>query len=137
MLMTEFEMSVRESKGLTDYRLGALPKWLSTRLIKMFVGDDDGATDADLVERFVRGDWLRNWGAATIDGKEVFVFDYRHENIFQLCEPAWLAEVLYCGLTMVEPSRDYFVTTTALFTEHRALFPRDRAGTALAVNSRG
>lgn len=126
--MTEFEMSVHEIEGLTAFSLWTLPEWFSERLNEMFVSRKKGPlSDADFVDEFIRDEWLDHWGLATIYGKDVFIFEYYDDDMFELYEPARIAEMLFCGLVMVETSRHYQGGTIACFTEHRALIPRRKA----------
>jgi hypothetical protein len=137
-LMTEFEESVHEIEGLTAFSLWTLPEWLSMRLDYMFVSRKEGPlSDADFVDEFIRGEWLDYWGTATIDGKEVWVFEYCDEDIFELYEPAYLAEMLFCGLVMVEPSRSYRGGIIACFTEHRATMPRQKKASVELAHCKG
>lgn len=128
--MSEFERSVRGIQGLTAFTAETLPVWLSRRMNEMFVGANEPLSDAELVDAFLRDEWLDQWGEATIDGQDVFVFEYCDEDLFELYEPARIAEMLHCGLAMVEPTWDFQAGTIACFTEHRRLLPRRNASTA-------
>jgi hypothetical protein len=130
--MISFEESVKDIVGLTSYEEGKLPAWLRDHL-QHHAGADQ-IEDAELVERFVHGDWLGHWGVAEIDGDEVAVLETPsddHGDIAEVAEFAWWAD---CGFVVVEPSTTYHGGCTTYLTEQFCVKPRRRAATALAAN---
>lgn len=133
--MNEFEKSIRDIEGLTAFKQWSLPEWLPKRIDAMFASRKEGPlSDADFVDEFIRGEWLGNWGMATINGKDVFIFEYSEEDTIELYEPARIAEKLHCGLVVVEPSWPFLEVTIVGFTEHLAFIRRRKAASvALAA----
>lgn len=133
--MTEFEESVRDIEGLTDFKLGKLPEWFSERLKeKLVMPSQDHYSDVELVNDCLSHKWLGRWGTATINDAQALLFEFHWDRAYDQFEPDRLADELDCGLQRVEMS-DRFYVDTAFFTEHVNLVPRRKgAGMALAVS---
>ena len=127
-MFAEFDASVLDIVGLTNYVPGSLPQWLRERLDDLFFSPDGRSMDDELVQRFVlengKGRWLGGWGCATISDKDVYMFEYRNRHDFAFFEPAESAELFGCGLVFVEPSDRFDVGSTLFFTEHRQCVQR-------------
>jgi hypothetical protein len=76
-MCVEFDASLWEIDGLTDYQPCKLPDWLRTRLIEGDAEENDQpAIDCDLVKTQVAGygiPWLNSWGSALINGAPIFI----------------------------------------------------------------
>jgi hypothetical protein len=120
MIFDEFDASVLDIEGLTDYRPLVLPNWLRLRLDEMFGALEGHPSDGELVGSHIdegRG-WLSGWGTATIGGEQVLIC----EAVGLDCEcfdAAYIAELIHGGLIVVEPSAHFAVGTTLFFTENR------------------
>lgn len=131
--MTSFEESVRDIEGLSDFKPGVLPEWLSERLHrKKVAGKKTGYSNRHI---FAKADleWLGDWGKATINGEEVFLFLFRSGLGYYSFESAMWADELECGWQEVEGFR--LEGKTMFFTEHgKRVLHRRTANSALAVN---
>jgi hypothetical protein len=126
-MFAEFDASVLDIVGLTEYTPLKLPHWLRRRLDDGFC-TPQGFTERDSVDRFVNEhlstDWLGGWGVANVSGEEVFIFEYSDDEAFDFSDPAQAAERLECGLVFVEPSDRFEVGSTLFFTEDRQCVQR-------------
>jgi len=135
-MFEEFDASVLDIVGLTDYHPQTLPDWLRSRLDEMFGALGDNPTDRELVRRHIdegRG-WLAGWGTAKIGDEQVLIC--QSDGIDCECfEAVYIAELIHCGLVFVEPSDRFDADTTLYFTEDRCW--AKRMGSYGGVETRG
>jgi len=135
---SDFEKSLTDIEGLTEFRPQTLPSWLRLQLQEGFFSSASD-TDAELVwNHFARygRPWLNEWGTAIIAGEEVFICESDG-----LLDPICCAADLELGFVLVESSeREFEIGFTIYFTEgfrttHEPLRHEDRgqSGNSAAV----
>jgi hypothetical protein len=91
-IMISFEESMKEIEGVTTFKLGKFRAWMKMRVLSFHgAAVGDVMTDAEVVDKFVRGAWLGHWGMATIGGQEVAVLEHLDVNHMGVVEAAALA----------------------------------------------
>jgi hypothetical protein len=107
---SEFEMSVWEVDGLTEFYPGRVPSWLRQMFSECSsVPTPAGLSDEEFVRtelhsyRVARGPWLYGWGEAVINGQHVFLFETDY-----LSDPVCIAADWRIGITFLEPSEQFF-----------------------------
>jgi hypothetical protein len=103
---TQFEESVLEIAGLTDFCPKSLPAWLREELMECsYRRITYDTSDETLVRTRLapategRWAWLQEWGSATINGQSVFLFETDY-----LTDPVCIAADNRWGVTFLEPS---------------------------------
>jgi hypothetical protein len=126
-----FEQNVNEVGGLTSFKLNRLPAWMKQRVLSSSgTAANELMTDSEVVDTFVRDEWLGHWGAATIGGREVFVLEHLDVNCKGVVEAAELAHRLQCGFLVVEMNDDYEGGCTTYLTEDYCFAARNRSANA-------
>ena len=130
-----FDQSVWDIVGLTEYHPRIIPGWFRNRLDELYDILAVNPTDDDLVREFVDDgrDWVGNWGTAIILGQEVVICECLTLDC-ELFDTVHIAEQLHCGLAFVEES-SVFWCPTVYFTEERQYVSRNSSPRLIAPHA--
>jgi hypothetical protein len=114
---TDFDASVLDIEGLTDYRPRRMPMWFRERMRECYLmHTPHDISDEDPVASHVTSDGMASegsWGAASINDEPVFIFECDY-----LTDPAAFAADTDCGLLRVEASDQFsHLGFTMFFTQ--------------------